>query len=408
MDKVNKENQNLQKVHIALITHVYKQASFGIIAGMICATILLIGLYQIENFNLVIIWYLTIFCVSAVRYLFVWKYLRNISPEKNLMFWRRSFIAGAWMAGMCWGFISSVLLPMNNLLQFTLVVLMVAGLTAGAVPVLSGVLRAAIGFLLLALLPLDIRLLLTGNNTLLLFDVALFIYLAFLIVLAISTRKMIASSLSLRFENDVLFENLSTAKDELERINKKLQHAASHDLLMNLPNRSSFQSKLAEAIRHAEETRESLALIYIDVDNLEEVNDTYGYRIGDQVLRLIAQRINKELPPEYYKARFAGDEIVLILERIPDPNSIVLVAQQICKVMNLPFEVKDNNIILTVSMGISIFPVDGRDAESLLRSANKAMHSAKEQEGNYFYFNSDSDTLNTALTSAFPRTDVPS
>ncbi|MHB1946575.1 MAG: diguanylate cyclase domain-containing protein [Gammaproteobacteria bacterium] len=395
-----------QQVDAELISSVYKETHTGLIASLFCATILLIGLYSVSNPAMIIGWYVFFWLVILARFILVKMYFNQIEPKNTLEFWRKSFMLGAWAAGALWGFISSVLFPYPHQMQMMLDILILAGMTAGAVPILSGILNAGRGFLILAVLPVNIRLLLIGDTTLLLYDLALVAYLFFLLVITKKTYKILNNAVSLQFENNILLQNFSDAKKQLQISNKKLAYAATHDPLTNLINLSLFEKELSETLEYAKSERQSFAILYIDIDNLKEVNDTYSRQIGDRLLKNIVDRIVTILPKEAIAARFGGDEIVVILENITDPDEVAKVAQQICAAMKASFEIEECNIITTISIGIVIYPVDGRDTEILLRNADKAMLIAKEEGDNTFCFNTDPATLRNAIMNAFPNTSV--
>lgn len=206
-------SQEIQlKVEAELVNSVYKQFYIGAISSFLCASVVLIGLYSVINHKLIIAWYIAFLLILFFRQISVKKYLQT-PLGADLDYWRKVFIAGACASDASWGVISGVLFPYPYLMPLVLDVLILAGVTAGAVPLLSGILNSAVGFLVFALLPLNIRLLFLGNSTLLLFDFALFVYLLYLLVLSAKTHKMTRQAISLQFENEALLQNLSEAKE---------------------------------------------------------------------------------------------------------------------------------------------------------------------------------------------------
>lgn len=396
----------LQQVDAELIASVYKESYTGFIASLFCATILLMGLHSVSNPAMIIGWYIVFWLVVIVRFIFVEMYFKQSTPENNLEYWRKNYMFGAWASGALWGFSSSVLFPYPHQMQMMLDILILAGMTAGAVPILSGILNAGRGFILLALLPLNIRLFIIADATLLLYDLALFVYLLFLLVITKKTHKILYNAVNFQYENNILLQNLSAAKKQLEISNQKLAYAATHDSLTDLINLSLFEKILAETLERAKQERRSFAIMYIDLDNLKQVNDTYGRQVGDILLKNVVDRTLMYLPNNATTARFGGDEIIVLLENITDPDKIAQLAQQICTSMKTPFAIEDCNIITTISIGISVYPVDGRDTEILLRNVGKAILLAKRQGENSFYFSTDLETLKNAITNAFPKSNI--
>lgn len=395
--RTNKESQTTgpkfsslqQKVDYALVDYLYRQGPAGLIATAFCATILLVGLYHPSNAYLVIGWYVIFLLILAARYILLRTYLKDPLPEKNIAYWRRLFTIGACAAGCCWGFPSLVLLPSMNSMQLTLLIFILAGMSAGAVPLLSAVLSTAIAFLIPTVLPLIIGLLFLGNPTYILFDVTVFVYLCYLISLSNKSHRMLANAFSFQFENDLLLNNLSDAKEQLELSNKMLAHSATHDPLTDLSNRSLFEEKFNEAIKEAEKGQKIFALLYIDIDKFKEANDAYGHSVGDLLLQKIVERIKQKLPLTVISSRLGGDEFTVIIKDVTDVDKVEELARQLCSVLTKPFAIKDYNLIVSVSIGIAIYPFDGRDTNSLLKNADRAMYRAKDLGGNTVCFNTD-------------------
>lgn len=381
------------KLRAALLTHVYKQGHIGLIASLLCATILLLGLYPIQNHTHLIAWYIVFLGITLFRFTIIKLYFQQSPAQKNLIVWHRLYVLGAFLGGCSWGFICGVMFPYPYPMQLILTVLILAGVTAGAVPVLSGSLISAIAFLIPAILPLNIRLLFVNEHALLLYNIALFIYLIYLITLAIKSHKTIAHSISLQFENDALLTGITDANNQLEISNKKLSYYATHDLLTGLVNRYLFHTLLNESLHQAQQKNTGFALLYFDIDHFKEVNDRYSHHIGDLLLQSIAERIRQILPEQAEVARFGGDEFTIIVKNINDLKQIRSFAQEICKIIALPFVIKNYPISISTSIGISLYPVDGSDAETLLKNADNAMYYIKAHNGNNYQFNSDLATV---------------
>lgn len=376
-----------QKINNLLIIEVYNHGIAGLIASLFCSIIIFIGIYTVSNPTLLFLWFGAVLIVTLLRFILIKSFLNRSLPEQNYKYWARLYTIGALLGGLCWGLVGSALFPYPHTAQLVFCILIIAGVSAGAVPVLSGIVEAAIVFLLAALVPLFVRILFTGDYAFLLYDATIAVYLLYLIVLSIKTYKFSAHTASLQFENDALLTTLSEAKQALESINKKLEHAATHDPLTDLANHSLFEKMFSDAMQRAKLEQKLLALLFLDIDNFKEINDAYGHHIGDLLLKKIVERIKRKLKNHIRAARYGGDEITIIYENINNPEEIAEFAQDICNELSLPFEINDFNILITTSIGISIYPIDGRDKEMLLKNADKAMYQAKEQGGNSFHFN---------------------
>lgn len=385
------------KINSALLSHVYKMSQTGIITSLFAATLLLIGLLPNQNAFVLLGWYGIFVSITLFRFFLVQAYLKQPFPEKNIIMWRRLFIIGATLAGLSWGIPGSVFLQSASSSQLILTVLILAGVTAGSIPIFSGILEAATIFIVLVVGQLILGLVLLGDETAFLFSIGAVVYSGYLILLAIKNRNLIISAISLQFDNNVLLHNLADAKDQLEVINKKLEHAATHDSLTNLANRSLFELTFNEAIQRAEKDQKILALLYLDVDKFKEVNDVYGHHIGDQLLQQIVERLNQKLPENAMASRLGGDEITVIWENVMQPETIEKLGQQLCTLMAKPFEIKEFLIKSSISIGISVFPFDGRNLEILLKNADKAMYFVKNHGGNNYHFNTSLPIIMTSL-----------
>ncbi|MCJ7625838.1 MAG: PAS domain S-box protein, partial [Anaerolineaceae bacterium] len=165
---------------------------------------------------------------------------------------------------------------------------------------------------------------------------------------------------------------------ERKKSEDELVHLATHDILTDLPNRGLFFDRLKHAISNAKRTQSMLAILFIDLDDFKRINDNYGHQAGDQVLKMVAERLNECARESDTTARMGGDEFTLLLENLPQPGDAVLVARKIVKTLARPFFVDGKHFSVAASLGISIYPQDGEDGEALLANADSAMYQAKE------------------------------
>jgi diguanylate cyclase (GGDEF)-like protein len=158
---------------------------------------------------------------------------------------------------------------------------------------------------------------------------------------------------------------------------QRLDHLAHHDPLTGLPNRLMFNQQLKRSISVAERGSRQLGLLFIDLDRFKDVNDTLGHAVGDELLVAVTQRLAGHLRGGDTLARLGGDEFVCILENISDPHEAGLVAEKLIALLTAPVFVQDHELYVSASIGISLFPGDGEDADVLLRNADAAMYQAK-------------------------------
>ncbi len=186
-----------------------------------------------------------------------------------------------------------------------------------------------------------------------------------------------------------LFRDITDEKQTQDQ----LHHQAYHDPLTGLPNRQLFNDRLGRALAYAQRNRGNLAVLFLDLDKFKNINDTYGHRIGDLLLQEVASRLKKSVRNEDTVARLGGDEFTLILHDTHrgEPDACET-ARRILESLSAPYCLENHEIRTTPSIGISIYPNDGKDAQTLVNKADAAMYQAKhEGRGRYVCF-SESDS----------------
>ncbi len=176
--------------------------------------------------------------------------------------------------------------------------------------------------------------------------------------------------------------DISERKESEER----LHHLATHDSLTGLPNRTYLNDILQQTLHHAQRRESITAVLFLDIDDFKDVNDSYGHDAGDQLLKWIARRLEYQLRSEDIVVRFGGDEFVIVLPQIDDAEYASVVARRILASAREPYLIEYQKIRPSVSIGIAIYPEAGRDAADLLRDADAAMYAAKRQGRNTYRF----------------------
>ena len=171
-----------------------------------------------------------------------------------------------------------------------------------------------------------------------------------------------------------------------KRANETIWQQANFDALTGLPNRSMFRDRLEHDIQKAGRAGQRLALMFIDLDQFKEVNDTLGHDIGDGLLKQAAERLAGCVRAADTVARIGGDEFTVILSELDDAAVVERIASCIIQTMALPFHVAHNAIYVSASVGITLFPEDARNADALIRNADQAMYAAKNQGRNQFHY----------------------
>jgi diguanylate cyclase (GGDEF)-like protein/PAS domain S-box-containing protein len=166
----------------------------------------------------------------------------------------------------------------------------------------------------------------------------------------------------------------------------QLRFIATHDSLTDLPNRALFNERLRHALNQSTRYSRGIAVMFIDMDRFKVVNDSLGHGAGDRLLQDSAKRLAECLRESDTVARLGGDEFVVMIENFTAPKDAIAVAQKVLASLSRPFFVDGQEFLMSASIGISTFPDDGKDAETLLKNADIAMYRAKDQGRNNYQF----------------------
>jgi diguanylate cyclase (GGDEF)-like protein len=204
----------------------------------------------------------------------------------------------------------------------------------------------------------------------------------------------------------IVYEVTGREDDFQQRCSNRFQ-----DSLTNLPNRHLFQDRLSSAVAHAARKKHLIALLHIDLDNFKRINETLGYDAGDQLLRQVADRFATSLrktdsitrfmteDTDSMMARVGGDEFTILLNEIANIQDAALVCKRIVALLSEPFLIGSEEVFITASIGISVYPLDSVDMNSLIKNADIAMNQAKKQGKNTYKYYSES--MNTSTIERF-------
>ena len=169
-------------------------------------------------------------------------------------------------------------------------------------------------------------------------------------------------------------------------IQQRIQHLAYHDNLTGLPNRSLLQDRLAHSIAHAERSSRKVGVLFIDLDNFKNINDSLGHDVGDELLRQVSRRLSECIRLEDTIARQGGDEFIVLLDSLEEGRGASVVAQKVLNALRQPFVLGGTEQHVSGSLGIALFPDDGPDAQTLLKNADTAMFHGKSLGKNTYQF----------------------
>ena len=179
---------------------------------------------------------------------------------------------------------------------------------------------------------------------------------------------------------------------EKKTAQRRIEFLAHHDALTELPNRLSANQQLKLAISHAEQSRTKVALLFLDMDHFKSINEAQGHVFGDAVLKIITARIQGCVRETDTVSRHGGDEFIVILSDLRERDAMIRIAEMILRKTEEPITLDGQELLLTMSIGIAVYPEDGQDFETLLSNADTAMYQAKEVGRNTYQFFDNSMT----------------
>lgn len=194
--------------------------------------------------------------------------------------------------------------------------------------------------------------------------------------------QVIQRTAELKSANDKLHHDL----EERKRVEQSIRHMAHHDALTGLPNRALFRDRLTHAMAQADRYHQKLAVMFLDLDRFKAINDTLGHNVGDQLLKIAAERLRSCVRDCDTVARLGGDEFTVIVEDIIEDHDAAAVAQKILDTLSQPFNLYGHEVFISVSVGVTLYPSDDENADNLLRNADSAMYRAKEFGRNNYQF----------------------
>ena len=179
---------------------------------------------------------------------------------------------------------------------------------------------------------------------------------------------------------------LNSYHTELNKQKDALSYQASYDSLTNLPNRALFHDRLKQSIHKSSRNNEKFALFFLDLDKFKDINDTYGHEHGDKLLVKVSKRLSSILREDDTLARLGGDEFIVIMNNLKEFHSASVLAQKIIDILEVPLEVEGEELFISCSIGISLYPQDSRNEMELLKFADIAMYRSKHDGRATYHF----------------------
>ena len=339
---------------------IYRLSRVGYVGSLICAVIIAFALWNVIQPHLVVGWLALAVIVTAARMMLYRAFMKAAHPLERPSLWANRFVFGAAAMGSVWGVLGSLLLPADQYVYQLLVIFVIGGVSASAMIVLTPLRSAFLAFMLPATVPLVIVIFMQTTSVHPLVGAMLLVLIGAMLATFPIIHETHVTSLRARFENN--------------------------DALTGLPNRAMFNERLTQALARAERYRRQLAVLFIDLDRFKIINDTLGHAAGDVLLTQLAAQLRRCLRETDTIGRQGGDEFVVLIEDVSDPQYTSSVAKKILETVSQPYILSGQTVYVTASIGISLYPDDGSDQQTLLKNADIAMYRAKEQGKNRLRF----------------------
>jgi diguanylate cyclase (GGDEF)-like protein len=372
----------------------------SIISTLAVSSFIFYLIYNKVDTQLAVVWLLVIFTLSLIRSVHIYKI--NIRTDVSLIQEERFILLGIFLSGITFGSSIYFLFPYDDFAVQVLLFFLISAMIAGSVALYSMHILAFAAYSIPLILVFCYQAFMMNDLALVLFFIGS-VYYAIMLITMIRVNGSILRSLKTQYLNQDLAHNLSQAKEELERSNNelteenrvreetetRLNRLANYDPLTGLSNRHMFKEELKQSLKAAKHKGSRMALMFLDLDNFKIINDTLGHAMGDKLLIAASSRLKSLLDSNNSIARLGGDEFVIIINNADDDAKISLLADNIIELLEMPFIFDENEMFIGTSIGISLYPDNSDETETLLSYADTAMYTAKAKgKNNYQFFTS--------------------
>ncbi|HEY1991426.1 MAG TPA: EAL domain-containing protein [Gammaproteobacteria bacterium] len=349
------------------------------LAGIAVALLLVITLHD-TTLNPVVLeaWLGYVLTVEVARGLMGRRFRHGSIALGDSAAWRKRFLAGNVLSALGWGAAGVLLFPPGDVSHQLFLTMVVLGACAVSMPALAADLGCYLLFLLPAALPQAAHLIAGGGQIQFTAGIMSCVGIALLTRMAFGAHKRLVEQLNIRFAVSDIAEELRNEMADRRRAEEQLTQLANYDPLTGLANRTLCENKLGRAIVRARGGHAQLAVLFLDLDRFKTINDSLGHGIGDEVLKRVAQRLQRSITERDTVARLSGDEFILLIEDAEDREDLQLLSDRILRVIGKPMLLGETELRITASIGITLLAEDSPDVKSLLANADTALYRAKK------------------------------
>lgn len=395
------------EVYVDQVALLYKHATLASAVHVANSVLLVSVHWSTVRPGLLLVWLSAMGILAVGRLVLTRRYRRTQASTAQAPAWGRWYVLMVSLSGLCWGAVAVILFPLQTVEQRIVTVLVLAGMSAGGVPILAAVRHAAVAYLVTIAVPAAAAFAYQGTALSMVLALMMLVFLAGMITTTWIAHRSVMQSLHLRRENQrllaqamednarlqsaieqreqaeqALLETNRTLEERVRDRTAELERRANHDPLTQLPNRLLLQDRLEQALRWAQRNGGHLAVLFLDLDRFKLINDSLGHDAGDRLLKEVATRLQSCLRQTDTIARLGGDEFVIVLEGLGSASEAMLVARKVLAILAPPITIQEQEVTVSASIGISHYPQDGADIKALLVHADGALQRAKEQGRN--------------------------
>lgn len=385
-----------QEVKKRAIKKVYSNSLVGVMGHLSVIFLIAVLLYAAHVQNEILALIIGVHAIVLARRILIAIQFSKVKEEltnyEDVQRWISKYRRVMLYAGISFGLIPFLLQNLSPEYHFLILAIM-AGLAAGAMSTIGEIFSIYIIYLLSTIGSMFIFMLLHDGDV--------YRTAAILLVISIYYFGSTAYRYAKNFEQVVVdeyrekehFASHRIAQDKIAQQKNSLDYQTYYDMLTSLPNKVLFNEMLENGIQKAQDDNTALFLYFIDLDNFKVVNDSLGHDAGDKLLKAVSSRLKDTISSNDVLSRFGGDEFTVILENQSDTIEASILAKKILKALSEPFFIDTHKFYISSSIGISIYPKDATDCETLIKYADSAMSKAKEEGKNNFQFYSNEITM---------------
>lgn len=365
-----------EKVFSEQVSTLHTNLLTSVPASYVCALIIFFSLYRHGHGEVIVPWFALVSLVSLSRLTSVYFYRRQTENDR---FYLAIFVVNTFLSAVLWGLIGSVYMPQDDVIHQMMIVVIVAGVTAGGMQTLNASVTASLVYLTAIIVPLGTWLFMQGNFSYSLLGMTTIAYFVFMAITSIRGYKLLGTTLFLQYENQALIEKISISNAQLVDYSKSLYEQSTHDSLTGLFNRRYLDETLPRELQRVVREEQSLCVAMLDLDFFKSFNDTHGHAAGDSALRFIGTLLQDTFRESDISCRFGGEEFLVVMVNT-DIASAHVRLERFCEMIRQERILFHGQYLpsMTMSVGIAEAPGQGIEAEEIIRAADKALYYAKK------------------------------